>query len=91
MLRRNILRFIAGAAVTSAVTRREALAQQRTAQATRGMKSPVIRDVKAIGVQPGGVRLIVVKITTDQDGLYGYGCAKFTQRGSWSRPRWISI
>src|SRR6266852_5245789 len=80
MLRRNILKSIGGAAVTAAVAQREAFAQQRTAQATRGMKSPVIKDVKAIGVQPGGVRLIVVKITTDQDGLYGYGCATFTQR-----------
>src|SRR5258708_31086566 len=78
MLRRNILKSIGGAAVMAAVVRREASAQQP--QATRGMKSPVIKDVKAIGVQPGGVRLVVVKITTDQDGLYGYGCATFTQR-----------
>ena len=26
------------------------------------------------------MRLIVVKILTDQDGLYGYGCGTFTQR-----------
>ena len=28
-----------------------------------------------IECEPAGVRLTVVKITTDQDGLYGYGCA----------------
>ena len=44
------------------------------------MPSPKIKDVSVISCQPGGVRLIVVKITTDQDGLYGYGCATFTQR-----------
>jgi mannonate dehydratase len=80
MLRRNILKSIGAAAVSAAVAQREASAQERVGQASRGMKSPIIRDVKAIGVQPGGVRLIVVKITTDQDGLYGYGCATFTQR-----------
>jgi membrane dipeptidase len=32
------------------------------------------------------VRLIIVKITTDQDGLYGYGCATFTQRADLVRP-----
>jgi mannonate dehydratase len=42
------------------------------------MPSPKIKDV--IATQPAGARLSVVKITTDQDGLYGYGCATFTQR-----------
>jgi mannonate dehydratase len=44
------------------------------------MKPPIIKDVQTVAVQPGNVRLIVVKIVTDQDGLYGYGCATFTQR-----------
>lgn len=46
----------------------------------RGMTIPKIKDISVIATQPAGVRLIVVKITTDQDGLYGYGCATFTQR-----------
>jgi mannonate dehydratase len=46
----------------------------------RGMSIPKIQDVSVISTEPAGVRLVVVKITTDQDGLYGYGCATFTQR-----------
>jgi mannonate dehydratase len=46
----------------------------------RGMSIPKIKDVQVISTQPAGVRLVVVKILTDQDGLYGYGCATFTQR-----------
>jgi mannonate dehydratase len=46
----------------------------------RGMPIPKIKDVSVIATQPAGVRLVVVKIQTDQDGLYGYGCATFTQR-----------
>lgn len=44
------------------------------------MSVPKIRDIRVITTEPAGVRLIVVKIETDQDGLYGYGCATFTQR-----------
>jgi mannonate dehydratase len=44
------------------------------------MPSPKIRDVRVIATAPAGLRLAVVKILTDQDGLYGYGCATFTQR-----------
>src|SRR6478735_1327821 len=46
----------------------------------RGMVIPKIKDVSVITTAPAGVRLVVVKVTTDQDGLYGYGCATFTQR-----------
>lgn len=46
----------------------------------RGMPIPRIKDVSVITTEPAGVRLVVVKVQTDQDGLYGYGCATFTQR-----------
>jgi mannonate dehydratase len=46
----------------------------------RGMATPKIKDVSVITTAPAGVRLVIVKVTTDQDGLYGYGCATFTQR-----------
>ncbi|MCC7175365.1 MAG: starvation-sensing protein RspA [Bryobacterales bacterium] len=44
------------------------------------MPSPVIKDISVIATQPANARLVVVKVTTDQAGLYGYGCATFTQR-----------
>jgi len=57
-----------------------ALLPARAQNAARGLPSPVIKDVTVIATAPAGLRLSVVKITTDQDGLYGYGCATFTQR-----------
>jgi mannonate dehydratase len=44
------------------------------------MSVPKIKDVTVISTAPAGVRLVIVKIQTDQDGLYGYGCATYTQR-----------
>lgn len=58
----------------------------RALQAARGTPAPKIKDISVIECQPAGVRLTVVKITTDQDGLYGYGCATFTQRADLVRP-----
>ncbi len=80
MNRRNLLRMATAAGAAGLVTRREAAAQERAERATRGMPSPKIKDVSVIATAPAGLRLVVVKITTDQDGLYGYGCATFTQR-----------
>jgi mannonate dehydratase len=39
-----------------------------------------ITDVKTILTAPANIRLIVVKVMTSEPGLYGLGCATFTQR-----------
>ena len=45
------------------------------------MARPItIEDVQIILTQPGRARLAVVKVITSEPGLYGIGCATFTQR-----------
>jgi mannonate dehydratase len=39
-----------------------------------------IEDIKTILIQPDQSRLLIVKIITTEPGLYGLGCATFTQR-----------
>ena len=39
-----------------------------------------IKDVQTILTQPGQSRLVIVRIHTSEPGLYGLGCATFTQR-----------
>lgn len=80
MNRRKLLQMATAAGGTALLSQREAVAQEAAARATRGMPSPKIKDVQVIQTAPAGLRLPVVKIVTDQDGLYGYGCACFTQR-----------
>ncbi|MGH9658155.1 MAG: enolase C-terminal domain-like protein [Bryobacteraceae bacterium] len=86
MHRRNLMKLAAGGAFAGLVTPREQQAQAQVARATRGMPSPKIKDVSIITTSPGGLRLSVVKITTDQDGLYGYGCSTYTQRADLVTP-----
>ena len=73
MKRRNLLKFAAGAGATS-------LFAPQAVRAARGLPTPKIRDIQVIATAPARVRLTVVKIVTDQDGLCGYGCGTFTQR-----------
>lgn len=44
------------------------------------MSNLKITDVKVICTAPNNIRLVVVKVLTSEPGLYGVGCATFTQR-----------
>tara|TARA_Y100000768_G_scaffold120918_1_gene89387 strand:+ start:517 stop:1824 length:1308 start_codon:yes stop_codon:yes gene_type:complete len=44
------------------------------------MKPITIKNVKTILTEPDNIRLVIVKIETSEAGLYGVGCATFTQR-----------
>src|SRR6266851_506281 len=80
MQRRSLLRLVAAGGLASVVPNRARQAQAQVMRAARGLPSPKIRDISVIATAPAGLRLTVVKITTDQDGLYGYGCGTFTER-----------
>jgi len=86
--RRDLLKSLGTISLASLAA--PCLRAQQTSQAaeraTRGLPIPRIKDISVIECAPAGSRLTVVKITTDQDGLYGYGCATFTQRADLVKP-----
>jgi mannonate dehydratase len=51
-----------------------------TPAAGKGLSPLKITDVKTILTAPANIRLVVVKVQTSEPGLYGLGCATFTQR-----------
>src|SRR5215475_6189429 len=86
MRRRDVMGGVLAGGAAALVTAKEASAQEQAARAMRGMPMPKIKDISVIECAPKGSRLDVVKITTDQAGLYGYGCATFTQRADLIKP-----
>jgi len=75
--RRSVL-GLAGLA-TASLALPEAAARAQEA-ARRGRPPLKITDVKTILAQPGGEHLVVVKVLTNEPGLYGVGCATHGER-----------
>jgi mannonate dehydratase len=90
MKRRDMLRRMSEGALAAAgaglCTATHAYAQSAAGQvpavpaAPRGLPAIRIKDIQTVLTAPNGIRLVVVKVVTDQPGLYGWGCATFTQR-----------
>jgi mannonate dehydratase len=70
----------AGAASLPWLLKESTASAQPEAAAQRKLPPLKITDVKTILTAPAGIRLIVVKVLTNEPGLYGLGCATFTQR-----------
>jgi mannonate dehydratase len=85
MDRRELIRSMM-ASSAALLASKTAYAQNIVSNAGRGMAAPKIKDISVINTAPEGSRLCVVKIVTDQPGLYGYGCATFTQRADLIEP-----
>lgn len=78
MNRRNILTTL-GAAGTGLLAGRGPLAVAQQV-ARRGMPPLKITDVKVILTQPANDHLVIVKVMTNEPGLYGVGCATHRER-----------
>ena len=85
MNRRHLLKTLglgAGLGALGSLDRGNVLAAEATAAAAKGSSPLKITKLHAIATRPARVNLIVVKVETSEPGLYGLGCATYTQRPS---------
>ena len=81
MNRRKALKvFSGGAGLAASMANTPAPLQAAQTAARRGMPPLKITDVKVIMTQPAGSNLVVVKVLTNEPGLYGVGCATHAER-----------
>jgi mannonate dehydratase len=77
-LKRSVLG--AGAAGLASLFSFRLKAQPPSAGGDKSLPPLKITDIKTFLTAPAGIRLVVVKVLTSEPGLYGLGCATFTQR-----------
>src|SRR5713226_6638332 len=82
MKRRSALKVFTGAGAGFAAAMAGSPGPLQAAQqaARRGLPPLKITDVKVILTQPGPDQLVIVKVLTDEPGLYGLGCATHRER-----------
>ena len=84
--RRNVLKTLAAGSTAALLglfdTPKARAAAYETPSYQKGMAPVTITKVRAITTNPGGANLVIVKVETSEPGLYGIGCATFTQRAA---------
>src|SRR2546429_5278089 len=82
MKRRSALKLFggAGAGMAAGLTASPGPLQAAQTAVRRGLPPLKITDVKVILTQPGPDQLVIVKVLTNEAGLYGVGCATHRER-----------